>query len=53
MLLQLHQLYSAAWNPGVDLTKYFGANLGEPAGQVVALVVETDEEGRPIALRPD
>jgi hypothetical protein len=53
MLLQLHALYSGTWNTGVDLTKYFGTNLGEPAGQVVKFKVETDEDGRVTGVTPD
>jgi hypothetical protein len=53
MLLQLHALYSATWNTGVDLTKYFGAALGEPAGQIVKFKVEVDEHGRPTRVTPD
>jgi hypothetical protein len=50
MLLQLYPIYAAAWRPDLDLSKYFGSNLGEPMRQVTALQVTTDAQAKPTAV---
>lgn len=49
MLLQLYPIYANAWRPELDLSKYFGENLGEAIHRVTALQVLTDAQGKPTA----
>jgi hypothetical protein len=51
MLLQLYDLYSAAWRPQLDLSKYFGETLGVPVAKLVPRKFITEQDNV-IAVMP-